>query len=78
MVPGAGSTPLLAESGLVSVGCGCFWGFIEIFGSITALGIDEKDTQAMVKLVEDADFNKIPPDAASLRDWLNRAQCGLK
>ena len=40
-------------------------------------GVALKDGRAMVEVVENADLAKIPPDAASLRTWLKRAQAVL-
>lgn len=38
------------------------------------LGIAEKDTAAMVKVVDDANLDAVPNDAMSLHQWLNRAR----
>ena len=40
-------------------------------------GIAEKDTEAMLNLVNDADLTRIPADAVSLRAWLDRARAVL-
>jgi hypothetical protein len=37
----------------------------------------KKDGRAMVRIVEDADLARIPPDAASLHTWLDRARAVL-
>ncbi|MFC1654644.1 hypothetical protein ACFL2F_02460 [Myxococcota bacterium] len=41
------------------------------------LGIPQKNTAAMVELVEDAEMEHIPNDAYSLRRWLGRAMEAL-
>jgi hypothetical protein len=43
----------------------------EIFSD---LGIKLKDTAAMVRMVEEADLSRIPKDAQSLHDWLDKAR----
>lgn len=47
----------------------------EIFSD---LGIKLKDTAAMVRLVEEANLSRIPKDAKSLHDWLNKARTVLQ
>ena len=44
---------------------------------LAAYGIDEKDTRAMVRLVENSGLGKLPADAQSLRRWLERARAAL-
>lgn len=44
---------------------------------LTELGVGAKDTPAMVALVEARGLGAIPPDAASLRRWLDRARDAL-
>jgi hypothetical protein len=41
---------------------------------LAELGMDEKDTAAMVRLVEENGVTNIPADAHSLRRWLERAR----
>jgi hypothetical protein len=40
-------------------------------------GIDEKDGLAMATVAEEADVDRLPDDAASLRAWLERARAVL-
>jgi hypothetical protein len=42
--------------------------------TLSEKGVASKDGHAMVQVVENADLGKIPPDAASLRTWLGRAE----
>lgn len=44
---------------------------------LAELGIEEKDTDAMVRFVEEKDLARIPDDARSLRRWLDRASRAL-
>jgi hypothetical protein len=44
---------------------------------LSKLGIAEKDTEAMINLVIDADLSRIPADATSLLLWLDRARAVL-
>ncbi len=44
---------------------------------LAELGVKEKDTRAMVELVEKANLNTIPDDAHSLKLWLRRAESVL-
>jgi hypothetical protein len=41
---------------------------------LAELGIDDKDTAAMVRFVEDTGLGNVPADALSLRRWLDRAR----
>jgi hypothetical protein len=41
------------------------------------MGIGDKDTRAMVALVEERGLAGVPPDARSLRRWLDRARAAL-
>ncbi len=45
--------------------------------SCIAAGIPDKDTDAMVRIVEDANIDMLPDDATSLRRWLDRARAVL-
>lgn len=45
---------------------------------LAELGVGEKDTEAMVKLIEDRGLASIPGDARSLHRWLDRARDALK
>jgi hypothetical protein len=40
-------------------------------------GVDPKNTETFVKIVEDADLNKLPKDAHSLNRWLDAARAVL-
>jgi len=40
-------------------------------------GIDDKDTAAMVAVIEKADLDRLPDDAVSLRDWIAQARESL-
>ena len=42
--------------------------------ALSTLGIDEKDTDAMVRHVEERGIDGVSADAASLRRWLDRAR----
>lgn len=44
---------------------------------LSKLGIAEKDTEAMINLVTDADLSRVPADATSLLLWLDRARAVL-
>lgn len=44
---------------------------------LARLGIEEKDTSAMVRFVEETGLGKIPDDARSIRRWLDRAREAL-
>lgn len=44
---------------------------------LSSHGIDEKDTRAMVRFVEQTGLGNIPADARSLRRWLERARAAL-
>lgn len=37
-------------------------------------GVAAKDTEAMVRIVDEANLNVVPPDATSLHQWLARAR----
>ena len=45
--------------------------------TLAGLGINAKDTAAMVRLVEKTGLGMIPADASSLRRWLDRAREAL-
>ncbi|WP_437630055.1 hypothetical protein [Sorangium sp. So ce854] len=45
--------------------------------TLAELGINEKDTAAMVRLVEENGLTNIPADARSLRRWIERARRAL-
>lgn len=42
--------------------------------ALTTKGLAPKDTEAMVRVVENADLRKIPSDASSLSQWLKQAE----
>ncbi len=44
---------------------------------LAELGVGEKDTRAMVAVVERADLEHLPADALSLHSWLGRARTAL-
>lgn len=44
---------------------------------LAELGVGEKDTDAMVRFVEERGLGEIPADARSLRRWLDRAEQAL-
>ena len=48
-------------------------GLVAMYRELVKLGVGEKDTHAMVAVVEAADLTKLPVDAYSLREWLERA-----
>jgi hypothetical protein len=44
---------------------------------LVELGVPEKDTDAMVAVIENAEMNKVPADAESLRNWLLQARTAM-
>lgn len=49
----------------------------EVDAALEALGVPRKDTRGMVEFIERRGPSAVPPDASSLRPWMERVRSAL-